>query len=485
MGIRKNVWDLDEWAPEILWYARGVAKMKARPAADPLSWRYFAAIHGYYDFLFTPEELPSQDEIDRFWDQCQHATWYFLPWHRGYIHAWEQTLRAEIVQLEGPADWAVPYWNYFKPGQDGLPKAFVSPNWPDGEGNNPLFETQRFGTRARVESLSLNALKVPVFTSRDMADSFGGGETGFAHFGQFAGHLESDPHNNVHGDVGRGGLMSDPGTAALDPIFWLHHANIDRLWQVWLQAPNQNHANPAEDTWRKGPASLGEREFVMPFPGSPAWIFAPEDVVDLAALDTSYDDVAAPPQPAGVVARLRRLGASPEAIEMLGETEFLPADKETSVIGASPTGLKLQENGIRTAVRLDTDSRRELVGSLEALTAIPAKVFLNLENITGQHDPTSLMVYVGVQDAAVPSHHPKKFAGRITLFGVSRASLADGPHGGTGLNFALDITDILDDLYLKGELHEDQLTVALVPMDPVPETADVTVGRISIVRQPS
>ena len=23
-------------------------------------------------------------------------------------------------------------------------------------------------------------------------------------------------------------------TAGLDPLFWLHHANIDRLWEVWL-----------------------------------------------------------------------------------------------------------------------------------------------------------------------------------------------------------------------------------------------------------
>ena len=29
--------------------------------------------------------------------------------------------------------------------------------------------------------------------------------------------------------------MTDPAKAALDPIFWLHHANIDRLWEVWVQ----------------------------------------------------------------------------------------------------------------------------------------------------------------------------------------------------------------------------------------------------------
>ena len=40
-------------------------------------------------------------------------------------------------------------------------------------------------------------------------------------------------HDVVHDGIG--GLMGDPDTAANDPIFWLHHANIDRLWNRWLQ----------------------------------------------------------------------------------------------------------------------------------------------------------------------------------------------------------------------------------------------------------
>ena len=35
-------------------------------------------------------------------------------------------------------------------------------------------------------------------------------------------------------------------TAGLDPLFWLHHANIDRLWEVWLSL-DSGHVNPSGD----------------------------------------------------------------------------------------------------------------------------------------------------------------------------------------------------------------------------------------------
>ena len=87
-----------------------------------------------------------------------------------------------------------------------------------------------------------NALSQTDFTSPAMG--FGGGKVGPQHFGNFAntGALEQTPHNDIHvalvgaNPVGQcqGGFMIDPNCAALDPIFWLHHANIDRLWNVWL-----------------------------------------------------------------------------------------------------------------------------------------------------------------------------------------------------------------------------------------------------------
>jgi len=43
--------------------------------------------------------------------------------------------------------------------------------------------------------------------------------------------------------------MADPQTAAFDPIFWVHHSNIDRLWNVWDCLPNRVWGTPPTQQW--------------------------------------------------------------------------------------------------------------------------------------------------------------------------------------------------------------------------------------------
>ena len=216
--IRRNVWGLGgDWADEILWYARGVAAMKARALAQPTSWRFYAGMHGFNSalwrqlgYLFPTDQPPSQAQLSTFWNQCQHGSWYFLPWHRGYVLALEANIRAEVVALNGPADWALPYWNYFAPNEAALPPAFAGPDWPDGVGNNPLFVGQRYGPNGDgnvfvpTNQVDLNALGDPDFTGVSSGGSpgFGGVDTGFSHSGQVHGGIETQPHDWVHGLVG-------------------------------------------------------------------------------------------------------------------------------------------------------------------------------------------------------------------------------------------------------------------------------------------
>ncbi|KAI1335061.1 Di-copper centre-containing protein [Xylariaceae sp. FL0016] len=52
-----------------------------------------------------------------------------------------------------------------------------------------------------------------------------------------------DVHNAVHVYTGNGGHMNFPAASAFDPIFWLHHTNIDRLLAIW-QACNPDPSIP-------------------------------------------------------------------------------------------------------------------------------------------------------------------------------------------------------------------------------------------------
>ena len=310
-NIRRNVWELGgPWAEPILWYARAVRAMKKRGLNEQTSWRFYAAMHGFQPdfwraigYFADTDAMPAAPLIARYWKQCQHGSWYFLPWHRGYLVAFEAILLDEIVKLGGPNDWALPYWNYFKPRENDLPKAFASRAWPDGSDDNPLFVAQRYGPRddgtvvVPVGVIKLTAMSDDDFTGVPAAPGFGGVDTGFEHNGATHGGLESQPHDVVHGMVGgpnqrRPGLMSYPDTAGLDPIFWLHHANIDRLWEVWRRSL-PTHIAPSEERWRKGPRSVGERIFSMPRPNGTPWDFTPDDVADLAKLDYTYDDLSA------------------------------------------------------------------------------------------------------------------------------------------------------------------------------------------------
>ena len=67
---------------------------------------------------------------------------------------------------------------------------------------------------------------------------------GFATFTAFQAAIEGAVHAGVHSAVG--GDM-ETGSSPSDPLFWLHHANIDRLWAKWQkQHPSIKPPNMTE-----------------------------------------------------------------------------------------------------------------------------------------------------------------------------------------------------------------------------------------------
>ncbi len=137
----------------------------------------------------------------------------FLYWHRRYLLEFEAALKSVN------ANAFIPYWNWavdraIPPFIAGfLPQVFVP-----AAGGNPAatYQVQRDpGHQASLPTVSqIQALITHKYSYR-----------------RFAGLLET-AHDNVHEWVG--GTMSNIPPAPADPLFWMHHAQVDRIFDLWL-----------------------------------------------------------------------------------------------------------------------------------------------------------------------------------------------------------------------------------------------------------
>lgn len=499
---RRNAWDHNGTFdnPDLLWYAMGVREMQSRFLDDPTSWWFFAAIHGDdWRTIMAPPKVPvtprpSQSVIDQYWAQCQHGSWYFPPWHRGYLYAIENILRQIIKDIDGPDDWALPYWNYFGPGDEfKIPPAFTEQTLPDGSAN-PLLVDERYGPNndrnifipLAFWGITQECQRKTEYTGAQ-PDYYGGEVTLFEHSDyDKRGSLEDNPHNIVHGAIGgqtpsglQGGLMSDPETAALDPVFYLHHCNIDRMWAAW-NADGKD--NPTDPDWLNGPTAVGERMFYMPKPDQTPWKYTPSMVNDISQLDYTYDDLSLG-VPSGSLnknaLRLRNFGLTSDESKLLGDMN-LKANSE--LVGANNGAIKLDAKGVRTTVDLDTRGWRTVAKSLTNAKAnlrkisdannFPDQVYLQLEGVKGKED--SIVCSVSVN---------QKYAGHISLFGLRNASKKDSKHGASGLTIRLDITKIVDQLHMDNHLDLNSLDVLIQPVNVVAEGNELTIDRVSVYRK--
>ena len=320
----------------------------------------------------------------------------------------------------------------------------------------------------------------------------GGVATGFSHGGDIHGGIESQPHDMVHVLVGGGtrakpGAMSVPDSAGLDPIFYLHHANIDRLWQVWRLNP-PTHLDPVDQSnWVNGPAAVGERAFAMPNPDGTTWTYTPGDVNDFSKLDYSYDDLTPATDATPVEQRAQILGMDRAAVRP-SERTVMATPRNVELFGASSGDLQVTGKELSVPVALDTAVHARAATSFAtaaANSALPDRVFLNLEHVRTQNDAASFSVYINVPDGENPAAHPECKAGSIGLFGATKASDPNGEHAGNGLTYVLEITRMIDALYLAGKLNGEPLNVRLVSARGIQDDDHVTIGRISVFRHAS
>lgn len=155
-----------------------------------------------------------------------HNSWRFLPWHRFQLHYLERI----IARVARKPDFAMPYWDW---SADHAPAVYF-------QRRSPLYDETRTVTPSDRLSLFLGFAGGPdasddfwARTDNAFDDFFGSqNPTGVMGSG-YAGSAEQYGHNLVHLFVG--GRMGDLAISPLDPLFWAHHANVDRQWAAWSE----------------------------------------------------------------------------------------------------------------------------------------------------------------------------------------------------------------------------------------------------------
>lgn len=451
--VRRDIWSLEtavatnSWDPVTLAYAKAVAAMQARPISDPTSWAYQAAMHGTYA---SPPRGAG-------WNRCQHASWHFLPWHRIYIYWFERIVRAAVIAHGGPHDWALPYWNYSRGfPANTLPPAFRVTALPDGSAN-PLYVAQRNadpppgvngGAQIPDDAASYAyAFQFTEFTQDAEPFGFGGVESPATQFDSGTGQLENQPHNIIHDLVGgeafgecAGGLMSDPMCAAADPIFWLHHANIDRLWPLWI-AQGDQRANPTDPNWLNQPFTFYDEN------GAAVVMTAAQVLDTVAQLGYRYDDQL----PA--VTRRFAAGMSPSP------PSPSPPPGGPQLVAASAGGIDLTGKPSSVDIELPSTARDAVRA---AAAAEPSRIYLSVEDVQAKRHPGVVyQVFVNLpQDAPTPGARDSHFVGHVTFF---TARHAVGGHKQT-----YDITGLVQEQTARGLWHDDRVKVTFSPLGLLP-----------------
>ncbi|KAH6561184.1 hypothetical protein BASA60_011553 [Batrachochytrium salamandrivorans] len=199
-----------------------------------------------------------------------HTTAVFLPWHRLFMQNYEDALR-NVCGYTG----FLPYWDWSLDSSDPMSSEVWSDDFMGGDGD-PTTNCIVTGPFAGIKSpypaphcvrrkfLLSNSMFAYTYTPRAIRGLI----REFKTFGRFHTQLERNPHSGVH--FGVGGEMDDATISAGDPVFFLHHANIDRLWAIWQeQDPNNmnDFSGPRRPSSPFNHATLEDHVFMLGLSG--------------------------------------------------------------------------------------------------------------------------------------------------------------------------------------------------------------------------
>ncbi|HZG53150.1 MAG TPA: tyrosinase family protein [Pyrinomonadaceae bacterium] len=250
-----------------------------------------------------------------------HGDAGFLPWHRAYL----LDLERELQNID-PAV-ALPYWRFDRPAPRIFTREFLGASAGGGtvrfSPTNPLQfwvtdnatgirRTPRFNPATQPASNSAGPVIDEQTTLR-----LGEGQGNF--YEAFV-QMEGQPHGRAH--VSFTGYISNAATAPQDPLFFLLHANADRLWAKWqwfyhrfdtTSLATYSYLGSAED---QGAARIGHnlqdtmwpwnQDMIDPRPSTaPGGAFAASAIVNAPGASPAVFDMI---DFQGILDRPRRLG---------------------------------------------------------------------------------------------------------------------------------------------------------------------------------
>jgi len=452
--VRRDVMDIPDDDPFFSKYAEAVKAMHAETMHPGRSWIRQAQIHA---------------------DYCRHGSLEFLHWHRHYLSLFERI----CGELIGDNQFALPYWNWTKrSGQ--LPNPFYDIDalnvtfWNDaGQYDGQMWGlVDTIGRRGltRGKGLQSDPVRGGNFTTRAI-DRIRTAST----IELFRGLLEGGPHNSGHVIVGatasgKTGHIGS-GLSPLDPIFWLHHCMVDRLWAEW-QRNGVMTPDPQQDY-------VG---FYDEF-GNPVTL-STSGAMDVVSLGYTYDilesqpTVASPPNP-----DLFELVPQDQLLKQFrdGKSESLGrSESEGVTIPEVVTPISVKVPGIAErlqATRVFRDWRSNTGFGIEG-----QRLLASFRNVMPPEGPRDILVNVFVNCPyldPMTSYNDPHYAGSFSFFG----RMANMDHG---QSFVVDITDPVRRLQQEGRIREDELTVQLMTVGASAEVTSKTefrAGGVEIISE--
>jgi polyphenol oxidase len=238
--------------------------------------------------------------------------------------------------------------------------------------------------------------------------------------------------------------MGALASAGFDPVFYAHHANIDRLWDVWIQDPA--HANPANPRW------LTRQPFLF-YDQAPIWtgIFGAQMTDPEASLSYRYQPPNFPVAPPTAA-----VATGPRAAPRVAQATPLSAPL---VEFSASTGLKVlppQPTTLQVAVPQPAkEQMRTLAAPGSASTLV-----LRIDGVEVPSDRGAVVqVYVNRPDATVARAAERGYVGSIVIV-PSTAPGALHMHTSVHRNFGLALTPEQANMIA----NQDNVSVTLVPL---------------------